>query len=62
MTIENKLSITMDQEISGLEGFTGATGDPLFLWFWDRADKVTLDVIRLTGYNYTDIKNCRKIF
>ncbi len=62
MTIENKLSITMDQEIPGLEGVTGATVDSLFLWFWDGVDKVTIDVIRLTGYNYTDIKNCRKIF
>ena len=31
-----------NQGISGLEGFIGATGEPLFLGFFDTADNVAI--------------------
>jgi len=40
------LKIAQNQGILGLEGFTGVVGEPLFLAFFDAADKVGIG-----GYN-----------
>ncbi len=34
-----------NQGILSVEGFTGATGEPLFLWGFDTADNVAIDTI-----------------
>ncbi len=39
---KSKLSIVMNQGFSGLEGFPGVVGEPLFLAFLDTADNVAI--------------------
>ena len=34
-----------NQGISGIRGFTGATGEPLFFGFFDTADSIAIDTI-----------------
>ena len=35
----------LNQGLSGLEGFTGVVGEPLFLGLFDTADNVAIDTI-----------------